>query len=121
MSDSSLVRKLVHRCRPSSISARWKVSGGRTARKQPILPLFLKRSTMSRQGDVGQAVAVVGEEHLLVLDVVACTAMSRSPMLRHMPVSTSVTRQSGGGSPSISTFRPNSETTQSAVESAACN
>ena len=34
-------------------------------------------------------------------------------MLRQMPVSTSVTRQSGGCSPSSSTFLPASEMTQS--------
>ena len=37
-------------CPCSSNSARWKVSGGWTAMKQPILPLFLKRSIISGSG-----------------------------------------------------------------------
>ena len=41
------------------------------ARKQAILPLFLNVVDHLVEIDVGQAVAVVGEEHLLVLDVVA--------------------------------------------------
>ena len=91
--------------RPSSNSTRWKVSGGRTARKQPVLPLAPEASIISGSGASRQPVAVVGEEHLLVLDVLAHGAAGAGRCCARCPVSTSVTRQSGGCSPSISTLR----------------
>ena len=41
------------------------------ARKQAILPLCLELVDHLVQIDVGQAVAVIGEKHLLALDVIA--------------------------------------------------
>ena len=35
--------------------------------KHPIFPLFLKRSIMSGNRRVGQPVAIIGQENLLVL------------------------------------------------------
>ena len=47
------------------------MSGGRIARKQAIFPLFLNAVDHLVEMHIRQAVAVVGEEVLLVLDVVA--------------------------------------------------
>ena len=78
------------------------------------LPLFLKRSIISGNGaSVNRRCS--WRENFFVLDEIL-TATSRSPMLRQSPVSTSETRQSGGRSPRISTFLPNSEMTQSLVD-----
>ena len=42
---------------------------GRAATKQAIFPLCLNSLDHGRQIDVGESVAVIGEEHLLVLDM----------------------------------------------------
>ena len=55
----------------ASISTRCRLKEGRTARKQAIFPLLRKVVDHGRQVDVGEAVAVVGEKHLLALDVLA--------------------------------------------------
>ena len=93
------------------VKIEWRVNGD----EAPDLAALLEAINHLRQRRVRQTVAVVGEEDLLVLNEMPYTATSRSPMLRHIPVSTSVTRQSGGRSPRISTFLPKSEITQSLV------
>ena len=60
----------------------------------PTLSLPPELGDHGVQVQVGEAVGVVGEEHLLVLRRTSRTADSRSPMLACSPVSTKVMFQS---------------------------
>ena len=64
---------------------RWKLLRGRDADEAGHRVLLAEELDHAGQGHVGQAVGVVGEEHLLALEVAAAPRLSRWPMFELQP------------------------------------